>query len=258
MLTAESGWQRGCPQRAGRRPRRPHTWSVGRQRTTGRRRLVGRRSEDRRPRRGEEDPPVPPGLTDLSPTGGSRRQFIRSPPVGRSVDGSSNGLAPAPAPAGARPARASRRSLASVTTVAPSAEKTSVPPMTSASAVIRVPGGNCALEERPGERVLHQPLDRPLKRSGAVCEVGAFARNERPRRRREVDGQVVLRQPSLQVGQQEVHDRRQLRLGEGVEHDHLVDPVQELGPELEPQGVSDLAPSSARRRRGRSGRRTGR
>ena len=31
------------------------------------------------------------------------------------------------------------------------------------------------------------------------------------------------------------------RLGERVEHDHLVDPVQELGPELQPQGVGDLA-----------------
>ena len=129
-------------------------------------------------------------------------------------------------------ARASRRSPASATTVVPSDVKTSVPPTTSASAVIRDPGGNCPWSSARASGFSIEPLDRPPERSGPEGEVRALARDQRPRRRRQLQHEVVLGQPLLQVGQQQVHDRRQLGLGQRVEDDDLVDPVQELRPEL--------------------------
>ena len=53
--------------------------------------------------------------------------------------------------------------------------------------------------------------------------------------------EVVRRQAPLEVAQQELHDPLEVGLREGVEHDDLVDPVQELGPELGPEGAEDLA-----------------
>ena len=42
----------------------------------------------------------------------------------------------------------------------------------------------------------------------------------------------------LEVGEEQVHDRDQLGVGQRVEHDDLVDPVEELGPERAPRSWS--------------------
>ena len=40
--------------------------------------------------------------------------------------------------------------------------------------------------------------------------------------------EVLRREPALEVGEEQLHDRGEVGVGEGVEHDDLVDPVQEL------------------------------
>ena len=61
-------------------------------------------------------------------------------------------------------------------------------------------------DERPSQLVLDQPLDGPLERPGAERRVGPFADDERPRRRGQLEGQVLARQPPRQVRQQQLHD----------------------------------------------------
>ena len=60
-------------------------------------------------------------------------------------------------------------------------------------------------------------------------------------RRRQLEREVLLGQPPLEAGEQQVDDPLQLGVGQGVEDDDLVDPVEELRPELGPQRVGDLA-----------------
>ena len=114
-----------------------------------------------------------------------------------------------------------------------------------------------ALEQRPGERVLDEPLDRPLERPRPERRVVPSRTISALAAGGQVDRQVLRGEPPRQVGDEQVDDRRQLRLGQGVEDDDLVDPVEELGPELEPQRLRQLAPSSPRRP-SRDPRRSGR
>ena len=95
--------------------------------------------------------------------------------------------------------------------------------------------------QRPRERVLDQALDRPLERPRPVGRV-VPSRTIRARAAGvSSSGQVLAGEPPLQVGQQQVHDRGQIGVGEGVEDDDLVDPVEELGPEVPAQRVGHLA-----------------
>jgi len=50
----------------------------------------------------------------------------------------------------------------------------------------------------------------------------------------------MRRQAGLQLAQQELHDALEVGLREGVEHDDLVHPVEELGPELCPERAQHL------------------
>ena len=119
--------------------------------------------------------------------------------------------------------RASRRWPASATTVASPWRKTSTPPIASASADDRRPRLELALEQGPGQRVLHEALDRPLQRPGPVRRVRSLAHDQRLRRRRQLQGDLLAGQPALQIRDQQVHDGRQVRVVEGVEDDDLVD-----------------------------------
>ena len=137
----------------------------------------------------------PPSWPSSSPVGGrSRGERRRFPPLAVPT-GSADGVA-AGSPGRAR---ASRRDPASATIVAESVEKTSVPPTGSASAITVSPGLNCAGDERPRERVLDEALDGPLERPGAIGRVRAFADDEGPRGRRQVDDQVVVGESPLEV-----------------------------------------------------------
>ena len=71
------------------------------------------------------------------------------------------------------------------------------------------------------------------RRSGRAPNAGSWPSRaiSVARRRRDLELQVVLGQAPRQVGQQQVDDAREVFVGQGVEDDDLVDPVQELGPE---------------------------
>ena len=60
----------------------------------------------------------------------------------------------------------------------------------------------------------------PSRTSSALAAVG------------QLEDDVLLGQPLGQVGDQQVDDLLEVGLGQGVEDDDLVDPVEELGPEV--------------------------
>ena len=91
-----------------------------------------------------------------------------------------------PRPRSSAVRRASRRPP-SATTVAPSVENTIVPDTRSASARDPVARPELAGDERPGQRVLDQPLDGPLERPRPERRVGALADDERLARRGQLE-----------------------------------------------------------------------
>ncbi len=92
-------------------------------------------------------------------------------------------------------------------------------------------GGEPALQQCPSQRILDQSLQRPLERPRPELRVVPFAGDDRARGRCQLQGQVAIGQSLLKVGQQQVDDPVEVRVRQRVEHDDLVDTVQELGPE---------------------------
>src|SRR5438105_169799 len=74
----------------------------------------------------------------------------------------------------------------------------------------RVALAEASLEERRRERVLHQPLERPLQRTRAVGRIPPGLGQQLLRRRRQLDVDPPLRQPSPQPGELELDDLREL------------------------------------------------
>src|SRR5690606_37761503 len=97
-----------------------------------------------------------------------------------------------------------------------------------------------ALEHFLGQRVLHQPLDGPPQRPGAELRIVAFLDQQLLGRLGELHVHAPLRELLGQVGQHDVDDPPDVFLVQRVEHDDLVDAVQELGPERAAQLVHDL------------------
>ena len=98
-----------------------------------------------------------------------------------------------------------------------------------------------ALEQSPGQRILDEPLDRPLERARPEGGIRAFLHDQLSGGRGQVDRQVLLGQPAIQPAQEQLDDLFEIGLRQRVEDDDLVDPVQELGPELGPERIGDLA-----------------
>src|SRR5919198_5726607 len=98
----------------------------------------------------------------------------------------------------------------------------------------RVALAEAALEERRRERVLDQALQRTLQRTRTVRRIPTCLRQQLLRRRRQLDVDPPLRQPSPQSRELELDDLRELLARELLEDDDLVDPVQELRPEALP------------------------
>ena len=88
-----------------------------------------------------------------------------------------------------------------------------------------------AAEDLLRERVLDLLLDRALQRPRAVDRIEARRRDGLQRRVGHREPDLELREPRLQRLQLDLRDRRDLRFAERMEHDDLVDPVHELGPE---------------------------
>src|SRR5205823_8861784 len=92
--------------------------------------------------------------------------------------------------------------------------------------------GELALEQPKRERILDQPLECPLQRPGAVGWIPTCFGHELLRRFRELEPEAALGQPLAQPPELELDDLAQLLPRERLELDDLVDPVQELGPEV--------------------------
>src|SRR5438270_2447999 len=99
-----------------------------------------------------------------------------------------------------------------------------------------------ALQHRHREPVLEQALDGPLQRPGAVGRVPAALGQERLGLLGQLQLDLAFRQPAAERLQLDVDDRLQLFAGQRLEHDHLVDAVQELGAEVLNQHAHDAVP----------------
>src|SRR5688500_9030685 len=88
-----------------------------------------------------------------------------------------------------------------------------------------VAAAEVAHENPLAERILDVALDGPLQRAGPIVLVIAVLDQELYRRRGELD---LVAQPPLYLAQEDGDDLRDVVLGERVEHDDIVEPVQEL------------------------------
>ena len=90
--------------------------------------------------------------------------------------------------------------------------------------------GQQHLGQLVADGLLHQAAQRP----GPVERVEATLGQPLLRRQRHLQRQPALSEPLVQLGQLDVDDRHQLLGIERVEHDHVVEPVDELGFERRP------------------------
>src|SRR6516164_1234611 len=91
-----------------------------------------------------------------------------------------------------------------------------------------------------GQAVLDLPLDRAAQRTGAEHRIVAALGEQILGGRPDLDAHVAVLQPLVDLGDHQVHDLEDLFLLQLVEHDHVVDTVEELGPEVLLQLLGDL------------------
>src|SRR5204863_8511115 len=89
-----------------------------------------------------------------------------------------------------------------------------------------------AFEDLFRERILDALLDRALERPRAVDRVETGLCELREGAVGDFEPHLELRQPLLEVTQLDLRDVPDVLLVQRVEHDDLVDAVDELGPEL--------------------------
>src|SRR4051812_38072442 len=92
-------------------------------------------------------------------------------------------------------------------------------------------GGELRAQDEVRERVLDVALDRAAQGTGAHGRVPALLDEQLLGRLGELQLQLALRQRRADAAQEELDDRLDLLLLQLVEHDHVVDAVEELGPE---------------------------
>src|SRR5690606_32793449 len=96
----------------------------------------------------------------------------------------------------------------------------------------RVARPEVALQDPLRERIFQLLLNRPLQRPSAVDRIVAGLREVLARRIVEGERDVALAEPPPQVLELDVDDAPQMRALERAEHDDVVDPVDELRPEV--------------------------
>jgi hypothetical protein len=102
-------------------------------------------------------------------------------------------------------------------------------------------GGELLPQELLGQRVLDHPLDGPAQRAGAEGGVVALLGQQVLGALGQLHGDVLGLELLDHAPHHQVDDALHLLARELVEDDHLVDPVQELGPEVALELVHDLA-----------------
>src|SRR3954454_12823313 len=91
------------------------------------------------------------------------------------------------------------------------------------------------LEHLQRNRVLQLALDHPLERPGAVDRVVAPIGQELARLGGHLQPEMPAGQQLLEVAQLNVHDLGQVLAAQWPEHDDIVHPIEELGPETVPE-----------------------
>ena len=97
--------------------------------------------------------------------------------------------------------------------------------------------GQVTAQERAGHAGLHLAGDEPPQGTSAVRRVEALLRHEPPGLLRGLERDPLLRQPLPQLVELEIDDALDLGERQRLEQHDLVDPVQELRPEVGPQGA---------------------
>src|SRR4051794_6870507 len=92
--------------------------------------------------------------------------------------------------------------------------------------------GQLAVEDLLRQRVLDLALDGPAQRPGTQHRVEAAVRQQLLGSRGDLQRHVLVRQLGLHTGGHKVDDLDDLVLGQLVEHDDVVDTVEELRPEV--------------------------
>ncbi|KOT22176.1 hypothetical protein DM52_2199 [Burkholderia mallei] len=109
-----------------------------------------------------------------------------------------------------------------------------------------------AREDQLRDRILDLLLDRALERPRTEQRIVADLADLLERGLRHVERHVELREPVVQTRELNLRDRLDVAAVERVEHDDVVDPVQELGAEvlldLDPHRILDLFLRRARHR----------
>ena len=104
--------------------------------------------------------------------------------------------------------------------------------------------GDLAGDQRPADPGLEGALEEALQRPGAVDRVVALAGDVLPRRVRELELHPAAGEPAAEVLEEEPDDLPDLVEAERLEEHHVVDPIQELRPEvtlvLEAEPVASL------------------
>ncbi len=95
----------------------------------------------------------------------------------------------------------------------------------------RGPGAEAPLEYRHRERVLQLALNRALEWASAEDRIVALIGQELLGRLRQLDIHLLLAQQPPQVTHLDLDDGLEVLARQAAEEDHLVDTVQELGPE---------------------------
>ena len=109
------------------------------------------------------------------------------------------------------------------------------------------PSRNSPCEHAHRQRVEHPPLDRPLQRPRAVGRIVALGDQQILGAVGQLDVDLAILEPLHQAAQLDVDDRPHLLAAERVEEDDLVDPVEELRPEVRAQRLDDLRAARLRR-----------
>src|ERR1700675_2007353 len=94
--------------------------------------------------------------------------------------------------------------------------------------------------DRLGERILDVLLDRPPQLARPVGRVVSPLDEQVQRRPGGLELDALVRQLLVDAADHELHDRGDMLPGKGMEHDDVVDPVDELRPEHALQLVQDL------------------
>src|SRR4051812_15303628 len=97
-----------------------------------------------------------------------------------------------------------------------------------------------ALEHRQRQRILQQPLNRPLEWPRAERGIVPLGREHLPRRRCQLERETALGEKLLESVKLEIDDVLDLRFAEWPEDDDVIDPVEKLGTEVLAERARDL------------------